>query len=49
MHTIIDRCRFGDDHRSGCRAELRNPWHYDFIGSKNYEVLDIDFEELKKK
>ena len=23
-------------------------WHYDFIGWKNYEVLDIDFEELEK-
>lgn len=23
-------------------------WHFDFKGYKNYEVLDIDFEELKK-
>jgi D-alanyl-D-alanine dipeptidase len=23
-------------------------WHFDFIGWKNYEVLDIDFEELQK-
>lgn len=23
-------------------------WHFDFIGWKNYEVLDIDFEELVK-
>jgi D-alanyl-D-alanine dipeptidase len=23
-------------------------WHFDFIGWKNYEVLDIDFEELIK-
>lgn len=23
-------------------------WHYDFIGWKNYEVLDIDFEQLQK-
>ena len=22
-------------------------WHFDFIGWKNYEVLDIDFEELE--
>jgi D-alanyl-D-alanine dipeptidase len=24
-------------------------WHYDFNGWKNYEVMDIDFEELEKK
>jgi D-alanyl-D-alanine dipeptidase len=24
-------------------------WHYDFIGWKKYEVLDIDFEILEKK
>lgn len=24
-------------------------WHYDFKGWKNYEVLDIDFEQLQKK
>jgi D-alanyl-D-alanine dipeptidase len=24
-------------------------WHYDFIGWKNYEVMDIDFEELEGK
>ncbi|HEY0742216.1 MAG TPA: M15 family metallopeptidase [Chryseosolibacter sp.] len=23
-------------------------WHFDFIGWKNYEVMDIDFEELEK-
>jgi zinc D-Ala-D-Ala dipeptidase len=23
-------------------------WHYDFKGWKNYEVMDIDFEELEK-
>ena len=23
-------------------------WHYDFIGWKNYEVMDIDFSELEK-
>jgi zinc D-Ala-D-Ala dipeptidase len=22
-------------------------WHFDFKGYKNYEVLDIDFEELQ--
>ncbi len=24
-------------------------WHFDFIGWKNYEVMDIDFEELEGK
>jgi D-alanyl-D-alanine dipeptidase len=24
-------------------------WHYDFKGWKNYEVLDIDFDQLEKK
>jgi D-alanyl-D-alanine dipeptidase len=24
-------------------------WHFDFNGWKNYEVMDIDFEELEKK
>jgi D-alanyl-D-alanine dipeptidase len=24
-------------------------WHFDFIGWKNYEVLDIDFEELEHR
>jgi D-alanyl-D-alanine dipeptidase len=24
-------------------------WHYDFIGWRNFEVMDIDFEELEKK
>lgn len=32
----------------GFKVNSSEWWHYDFIGWKNYEVLDIDFEELEK-
>lgn len=32
----------------GFRVNGSEWWHYDFIGYKKYEVLDIDFEELEK-
>jgi len=35
--------------RHGFKVNGSEWWHYDFIGWKNYEVLDIDFEELEKK
>lgn len=35
--------------RNGFRVNSSEWWHYDFKGYKNYEVLDIDFEELEKK
>lgn len=31
----------------GFRVNSSEWWHFDFIGWKNYEVLDIDFEELE--
>jgi zinc D-Ala-D-Ala dipeptidase len=34
--------------RHGFKVNGSEWWHYDFIGWKNYEVLDIDFEELEK-
>jgi D-alanyl-D-alanine dipeptidase len=34
--------------RYGFKVNSSEWWHYDFIGWKNYEVLDIDFEELEK-
>jgi D-alanyl-D-alanine dipeptidase len=34
--------------RYGFKVNSAEWWHYDFIGWKNYEVLDIDFEELEK-
>lgn len=33
----------------GFRVNSSEWWHYDFIGWRNYEVLDIDFEELEKQ
>lgn len=33
----------------GFRVNSSEWWHFDFIGWKNYEVLDIDFEELEKE
>lgn len=33
--------------KHGFRVNSSEWWHYDFIGWKNYEVLDIDFEELE--
>jgi len=35
--------------RNGFRVNSSEWWHFDFIGWKNYEVLDIDFEELENK
>ena len=32
--------------KHGFRVNSSEWWHYDFIGWKRYEVLDIDFEEL---
>lgn len=32
----------------GFRVNSSEWWHFDFNGWKNYEVLDIDFEELEK-
>lgn len=32
--------------KHGFRVNSSEWWHYDFIGWKKYEVLDIDFEEL---
>jgi D-alanyl-D-alanine dipeptidase len=34
--------------RHGFKVNGSEWWHFDFIGWKNYEVLDIDFEELEK-
>jgi D-alanyl-D-alanine dipeptidase len=31
----------------GFKVNASEWWHFDFIGYKNYEVLDIDFEELE--
>jgi D-alanyl-D-alanine dipeptidase len=31
----------------GFRVNSSEWWHFDFMGWKNYEVLDIDFEELE--
>jgi D-alanyl-D-alanine dipeptidase len=33
--------------KHGFKVNASEWWHYDFIGWKKYEVLDIDFEELK--
>jgi D-alanyl-D-alanine dipeptidase len=33
--------------RNGFRVNSSEWWHFDFKGWKNYEVLDIDFEELQ--
>jgi D-alanyl-D-alanine dipeptidase len=34
--------------RNGFKVNSSEWWHYDFIGWKKYEVLDIDFEQLAK-
>jgi zinc D-Ala-D-Ala dipeptidase len=34
--------------RNGFKVNSSEWWHFDFKGWKNYEVLDIDFEELEK-
>lgn len=31
----------------GFKVNSSEWWHFDFVGWKNYEVLDIDFEELE--
>lgn len=33
--------------KHGFKVNSSEWWHYDFIGWKNFEVLDIDFEELE--
>jgi zinc D-Ala-D-Ala dipeptidase len=35
--------------KHGFRVNSSEWWHYDFIGYKKYEVLDIDFEELERE
>lgn len=32
----------------GFRVNSSEWWHFDFIGYRKYEILDIDFEELRK-
>jgi zinc D-Ala-D-Ala dipeptidase len=34
--------------KHGFKVNSSEWWHFDFKGWKNYEVLDIDFEELQK-
>lgn len=34
--------------RHGFKVNASEWWHFDFIGWKNYEVMDIDFEDLEK-
>jgi zinc D-Ala-D-Ala dipeptidase len=34
--------------RNGFKVNGSEWWHFDFIGWKNFEVMDIDFEELEK-
>jgi D-alanyl-D-alanine dipeptidase len=33
--------------KNGFKVNSSEWWHYDFKGYKNYEVMDIDFEELE--
>jgi len=35
--------------KHGFRVNSSEWWHFDFIGWKKFEVLDIDFEELQNK
>ncbi len=35
--------------KHGFKVNSSEWWHYDFIGWKQYEVLDIDFEELESR
>ena len=35
--------------KHGFRVNSSEWWHFDFIGWKKFEVLDIDFEELENK
>jgi D-alanyl-D-alanine dipeptidase len=32
----------------GFRVNTSEWWHFDFVGYKKYEILDIDFEELER-
>jgi zinc D-Ala-D-Ala dipeptidase len=35
--------------KHGFRVNSSEWWHFDFMGYRRYEILDIDFEELEKK
>jgi D-alanyl-D-alanine dipeptidase len=35
--------------RNGFKVNASEWWHFDFIGWKKYEVMDIDYEELEAK
>jgi len=35
--------------KNGFKVNASEWWHFDFIGWKKYEVLDIDYEELEKR
>lgn len=35
--------------RNGFKVNASEWWHFDFVGWKKYEVLDIDYEELEPK
>ena len=35
--------------KHGFKVNSSEWWHYDFIGWKKYDVLDIDFEELEPR
>ena len=35
--------------RHGFRVNSAEWWHFDFVGWKNFEVLDVDFAELEKR
>lgn len=34
--------------RNGFKVYASEWWHFDFVGWQNYEVMDIDFEELER-
>lgn len=34
--------------RNGFKVNASEWWHFDFVGWKKYEVMDIDYEELEK-
>jgi D-alanyl-D-alanine dipeptidase len=35
--------------RNGFKVNASEWWHFDFVGWKKYEVMDIDYEELETK
>jgi zinc D-Ala-D-Ala dipeptidase len=35
--------------RNGFKVNASEWWHFDFVGWKKYEVMDIDYEELEAK